>query len=322
MNTATAALPLAIAESKAHRQGESYEQLLLRLSELSVRKCYDPYKDIAWDAPENALTPGDPRLCIDPEHPLVKTAWYEALDGETRARFGLEWTMQQLKYGVGFEAVLGRGLLEFCQTVPNGSLEHRYALHEVVEEGRHSLMFQEVIARSGCNPQPIGYFDARIDDRVARWGRTFPQQFFFCVLAGELFIDEQNRAVLRQPVANVHPLLRRVMQIHVTEEARHVCFAENYLREHMPRATAWQRTRMAWAIPVTFSDASRMMTVPDARVVKMFGIPKAALRRAFGRGTDYRREIARITQPIRELCAEHGLYEKRHALWWKALGLA
>jgi hypothetical protein len=183
-------------------------------------------------------------------------------------------------------------------------------------------MFQELIARSGCTPEPIGYFNARIDDQVAHWGRTFQQLFFFCVLAGELFIDEQNRAVLRQPAGTVHPLLRKVMQIHVTEEARHVCFAESYLREHMARATTLQRIRMAWAIPVIFSDASRMMTVPDARIVKKFGIPKTALRQAFGRGSDYRREIARITQPVRELCAEHGLYEKRHALWWKTLGVA
>lgn len=318
--TPAAALPTP-ADSHA-RDRDAYEHLLLRLSELSVRKCYDPYRDIAWDAPENALAPADARLALDPDDPLARTAWYASLDAETRSRFGLEWGAQQLKYGIGFEAVLSRGLLEFCQTLPNGSLERRYAFHEIVEESRHALMFQEVIRRSGCDPRPIGYFNARIDDQVAHWGRTSKELFFFAVLAGELFIDDQNRQVLRRPVAEVHPLLRRVMQIHVTEEARHVCFAESYLREHLPRTTAWQRARIAWVLPVIFADAARMMLTPDARLIRRFGIPKAALREAYGRNSEHHRRLTGITEPIRELCAEHGLYEKHHAWWWKARGLA
>src|SRR5688572_21959893 len=102
---------------------ESYDALLLRLSELSVRKYSDPYTDIAWDAPENAIDPSDPRFCIDPAHALTRSAWYEGLDAAARARFGLTWSTQILKYGIHFEAVLDRGFLELCDNLPNRSRE-------------------------------------------------------------------------------------------------------------------------------------------------------------------------------------------------------
>lgn len=319
MTTAVAPLSFPVAR-EAKR--ESYEDLLQRLSALSVRKCYDPYTDIDWDAPEHAIEPGDPRLCIDPEHALARTDWYRSLDAATRSRFGMEWNAQILKYGIGFEAVLSRGLLEFCQSVPNGSAEYRYAMHEVVEEGRHSMMFQECIVRAGCDSQPIGYLQSRIDDRVAHWGRTFPELFFFAVLAGELFIDDENRRLLKRPAASVHPLLRLITQIHVTEEARHVCFAESYLREHLPAIGTWQRARIAWMVPVIMSDSARIMLVPDARIAKRFGIPKVALEQAFGRKSGHRQHIARITEPVREILQAHGMLEPRHARFWRLVGAA
>jgi hypothetical protein len=300
---------------------ETYAQLLLRLSDLSVRKCYDPYLSIDWNAPEHRIDPGDPRLCIEPSHPLARTAWYQGLDDLTRSRFGMEWSAQQLKYGIGFEAVLSRGLFEFCRTQANDSPAYRYAMHEIVEESRHSLMFHEVIRRTGCDPQPIGYIKERIDDVIARWGRTAPELFFFAVLAGELFIDEHNRSILKRPASEVHPLIRLIMQIHVTEEARHVCFAENYLREQLPRASALRRAQIAWFAPLVFADCAQMMLIPSARIVAEFGISKHALNQAFGSGSDFPRFLGRITRSVRDLCRAHGMLSSQHAWWWRTMGI-
>lgn len=300
---------------------ESYDALLLRLSELSVRKYSDPYTDIAWDAPDNAIHGSDPRFGIDPAHALAHSTWYAQLDAATRARFGLEWSTQILKYGIHFEAVLDRGLLEFCDALPNRSRQYRYAMHEVIEEGRHSLMFQEFIDRSGCDPKPLSWLQLRIDDRVAHWGHTFPELFFFAVLAGELFIDDFNRNVLRRPVEDVHPLVRKMMQIHVTEEARHVCFAESYLREHLPKTSTYDRMRMAWAVPVIFSDAARMMLVPDARIAEQFGIDKPTLDAAFKKNPEHRAHLARVTQSVRDLMEPFGMLRAHHKAWWRMQGL-
>lgn len=319
MSTLVEAVPLPRPSSLD--RSEPYPQLLARLSEMSVRKSHDPYLDVGWDEPENRIEPDDPRLCIDAQHALARSEWYRALSDVERSHFGRAFTAQTLKYAIGLEAVLGRGLLELAPHVPNGSPEYRYAMHEVVEEGRHSLMFQELINRLGEDPRPVTGLDAFFDDRIAHLGRSFPELFFFAVLGGEIFIDHENRELLRRPRQSVHPLLRRVMQIHVTEEARHVCFAENYLREHLPRCTRWQRVKLAWAIPIIISESKRIMLEPDARLIARFGIPRSALRSAFGKGSDHRRSVAGVVEPVRALCEEHGLFRAHHAAFWRALGL-
>ena len=315
----TQAIPLPTPSSID--RSEPYPRLLERLSEMSVRKAHDPYRDVGWDEPENRIEPDDPRLCIAADSPLAQTEWYQRLSPAVRSRFGRAWSAQTGKYAIGFEAVLSRGLLELAPHLRNGSPEYRYAMHEVVEEGRHSMMFQELINRLDEDPRPVTGFDAWVDDRIAHLGRTFPELLFFAVLGGEIFIDHQNRELLRLPREQVHPLVRRVMQIHVTEEARHVCFAASYLKEHVPHCSRRQREVMAWAVPVIFSESKRIMLQPDKRLVAQFQIPRTALRQAFGKGTPYREMVAAVVEPVRALCEEHGMFRPRHAAWWRAFGL-
>lgn len=296
-----------------------YPQLLSRLSAMSVSKAHDPFVDIAWDAPENRLEPDDPRLALAPDNPLACTRWYQELEPSRQVALSVTWLAQVLKYGIGFEAVLSRGLLQFAQSLPNRSLEYRYAMHEVVEEGRHSLMFQTLLERLGADPKPIGRLDRFFDDRIARTGRTFPELFLFAVLGGEIFIDQQNRGELTRPRAQVHPLVRRVMQIHVTEEARHVRFAESYLQEHLPQVGRRGQLAISLLVPLILSETATLMLQPTAPVVRAFDIPKSALNEAFGPNTTHRARIKATAAPVRTLCEEHGLYRP----WlWHRMGLA
>jgi hypothetical protein len=310
------------APARRPRATESYPAIVERLSRASVEKAHDPYRDVDWDAPANRIVAGDARLCIDASHPLARTDWYDGLSPAARVRFGTELGAQQLKYGIGFEAVLSRGLLKYAQRVPNGSPEYRYVMHEVVEEGRHSMMFQELINRLGTDARPIGRLLELLDDRVANLGGWFETLFFFAVLAGEIFIDHENRELLRRPVATVHPLIRRVIQIHVTEEARHICFAERFLAERLPRATWLERGVLAWTVPVIFATSKQMLLEPDARLVARYRIPRSTLREAYGKGSAHQRTTSRLMEPVKRLCEEHRLFERRHAALWRALGLS
>src|SRR2546422_7811838 len=64
-----------------------------------------------------------------------------------------------MKIGTQFENVLQRGLLEFAWTLANGAPEFRYVYHEVIEEGQHSLMFQEFVNRTGFDVAGLGFWD-------------------------------------------------------------------------------------------------------------------------------------------------------------------
>jgi hypothetical protein len=68
--------------------------------------------------------------------------------------------------------------------------------------------------------------------------------FFVWVLAGEIFVDADNRKRLEHR-AQLHPVLERIMQIHVTEEARHMRFAEVYLRQRWAGLHILRRLQIA-----------------------------------------------------------------------------
>ena len=126
------------------------------------------------------------------------------------------------KLGVIFESVLKQGLLEFAGRLPNGSAEFRYCYHEMIEEAQHSLMFQEFVNRSAFDIPGLNRVERAGANMVVRMARRFPELFFVFVLAGEDPIDHVQRQMLHKNRADIHPLLRRIMQIHVTEEARHL----------------------------------------------------------------------------------------------------
>src|SRR3989442_4138013 len=137
----------------------TYQHLLRRLSHQSVVKHFDAYADIDWDAADYRIDPEDPRWELGSDDVLGATVWYRAQPQATRARLGLHLVATKMKIGTQFENVLQRGLLEFTWTLPNGAPEFRYVYHEVIEEGQHSLMFQEFVNRTGFDVAGLGFWD-------------------------------------------------------------------------------------------------------------------------------------------------------------------
>jgi hypothetical protein len=274
---------------------KSYRERVEQLSKSSVQKYYRAFHDIDWDAAENQIDRADPRLELRPDGPLGHSAWYRAQPAAVRAELGLEMMCQVLKFGIGFESVFSRGLLEFAGTLENRCPERRYALHEVIEECQHSLMFQELIDRSGADPRPVNRLEAFVDRRIARSGATFPELFFFAALGGEQFIDAENRAQLRTAS---HPLVRRMLHIHITEEARHVRFVQLSLEQRMPRLGPAKRRLLRWVVPTLLRDAQRMMLSPAPSLQRRFAIPRTVMEECYGPGSRHREEVERVAAPI------------------------
>jgi hypothetical protein len=226
----------------------------------------------------------------------------------------------QMKMGVTFENILQRGLLEFAMSLPNGSTEFRYAYHEIIEEGQHSLMFQEFINRSGFDAPGMTRFIAWQARRVPVLARTFPELFFIHVLSGETPIDHVQRTELRRGDA-LHPLQRRIMQIHVTEEARHVCFAERFLEERVPRLGAARLFALRLQTPFVLMETTAQMLRPPRHFIDQVGIPRAVAREAFGRGSAYRRLTEDGVRPVRELCIRLGIVTPAWVPLWRKLGI-
>lgn len=301
--------------------GEAYGRLVARLSTASVEKHFDAYADVDWAAPEMRLDPDDPRWVLPEEYGLGATAWYRALPEATQSRIGMHMTATFMKIGLQFENVLSRGLLEFARRLPNGAPEYRYALHEVIEESHHSLMFQEFVNRTGFDVGGLGWWQRLGSRQVIRYARTFPELFFVFVLGGEDPIDHVQRELLRSD-REIHPLLRRIMQIHVTEEARHLCFARHYLRRHVPELGPVKRFVLSRRAPVILGIMSQMMMRPSADVVRTYAIPRAVLAEAYGRNPEHRERTLAALAKVRGLLDELGLVPPGARPVWRAVGLA
>jgi hypothetical protein len=299
---------------------DAFASLVERLNRQSVSKHFEAYVDVPWDEEGYQIDPTDPRWELSSDDPLGATEWYQSLPQPERARLGLETVASKMKIGLVFEGVLKRGLLEFALKLPNGSPEFRYAYHEVIEEAQHSLMLQEFVNRSGFDAAGLG----RVEQAVTRWivslGRRFPALFFVFVLGGEDPIDYLQRRELRSG-RDIHPLLERIMRIHVTEEARHLSFARHYLKSTVPRLGPFRRAALAVGGPLILSAMAQMMLRPSRQLVRRYAIPRSVIKEAFVDNPAHRAEALASMAKLRRLWLELGLASGPYLRLWRVLGL-
>lgn len=295
--------------------------LLARISRQSVTKHFQAYVDVPWDDPDYAIDAADARFALPETDPLGATAWYRAQPEAKRARIGLHMLASFMKIGVQFESTLKRGLLEYASHLPNGSAEFRYLYHEVIEEAQHSLMFQEFVNRTGLEVDGLPAYARLFARGLPRLARRFPELFFMFVLGGEDPIDHLQRSELHRGERWAHPLVRRISQIHVIEEARHLSFARAYLRRNVPKLGLVRRHLLRLRTPLILGNMARLMMQPSAQVVREHRIPKSALREAYRGNRVYARARSEALGKTRALCAELGLVAAPYTLVWRHFGI-
>lgn len=297
---------------------EQWNALLARLSHQSVEKNFDPYVDIAWDAPEMQILPHDPQFVIGDDDALGASEWYRQLPADTQADIGIHLMACRAKTGLQFENILKRGLLLHAFWMGNNDPEFRYVYHEVVEETNHGMMFQEFVNRTGMNPKGLPLWQKIASARVVQLGRVRPTVFFFFVLGGEDPIDWVQRDALRK--GGLHPLLERIARIHTTEEARHVSFARQYLRREVPRLNRAQRLALSIVLPILLQRMSASMMALPPEVARRWKIPRDVVRACGSPShpiTRYRADQA--LSKMHKLAGDTGLLNPLAVALWKAL---
>jgi hypothetical protein len=301
-------------------RADRFTDLVERLSHQSVVKHFDAYADVPWDDPAYRIDATDPRWELASDDGLGATQWYRTQPPEVRARIGLHLIAANMKAGLQFESILKRGLLEYAFLLPDHSPEFRYAYHEVIEEAQHSLMFQEFVNRTGLDVPGLTWdlkFGAR---RVIGIARRFPALFFVFVLGGEDPIDHVQRTELRSG-RELHPLLERIMRIHVTEEARHLSFARQYLRTNVPTLSRRRRHAISIQAPFILAEMASVMMRPPRSLVREYRIPKDVIAEAYGPAAPSRDATRASLRKVRNLLAELGLITPVAKRVWKAFGI-
>ena len=193
------------------------ERTAERLLRSTAVKNYDPDVDIDWSAP----LAEDLNFVLPQRCSLYGTGLYERLTPAQRIELGKHEVVSVASTGIFLEAVLMRMLARLAYWTDPLSRRCQYALAELGEETRHTIMFSRMIERLGTPsylPPKIIFRLGAILVNVARgpsmWG---------AILIGEEIIDRLQREALAD--ASVQPLVRMISRIHIVEEARHVGFA-------------------------------------------------------------------------------------------------
>jgi hypothetical protein len=298
----------------------SYRDNLRTLSEASVQRHFDAFLDIDWDHPDLAVDPHDERWILPPEDVLGAHGWYRSLPRERQIEIGLYRQANICKVGLQFEQVLVAGLMRHAATLPNGSPEFRYSTHEATEECHHTQMFQEFVNRSGLDV-PGGPRTFRlVAPLLPLAAGPLKAAFFAGVLAGEEPIDHLQKAVLRGSSPQ-HPLIRRIMQIHVAEEARHIGFAHLYLQHTVPRMSRPQRLALSVAVPVVMRWLCDVILVPHQQMREDMGIPDEVFRELWWDSPRSRQLLRDLFADVRALAGETGLLNPVSIRLWRALGI-
>jgi hypothetical protein len=201
----------------------SREQTAERLLTASTRRSYDPAVAIDWEAP---FVPG--AYWLAPERSsLFGTELWKGLSDERRVELTKHEVASAASAGIWFETVLMQMLIREYYDQDPTSRHAQYALTEVADECRHSIMFGRLIERLGVSPMKAKWRDHQLG-RFLKATATGPHMYAAILIAEEI-LDAFQREISTDE--SLQPLIRMVSRIHVVEEARHV----KYAREELAR---------------------------------------------------------------------------------------
>ncbi|WP_067541287.1 AurF N-oxygenase family protein [Nocardia crassostreae] len=296
-----------------------YAQKLLLLSEGSVNKHFDPYEDIDWENPDFDVD-AKPERWILPRSadPLGRHPWYQALSDEQKIAIGKYRQANVAKAGLQFESILISGMVQHTFGLANGDPEFRYCTHEMAEELNHTLMFQEMVNRIGADVPGMGPLVRQLRHLGVPVAVMFPNLFFMAVLVGEEPIDHIQKQILRSG-EEVHPIMRGVMAIHVAEEARHISFAHEFLKQHVPEQAMPQRFVLSIAMPIVMWILGRAIATPPRSFFKKFDIPDTVRKELFYGSKEAKQVFSDYYIDVRALAHEIGLMNPIAKRVWKIL---
>lgn len=296
--------------SPAETRGRTREEFAERLLNGSTKKSYEPAVDIDWDAP---LDPD--KFFLPPQMvTLYGTREWDALSREQQRELSRQQLVNMLSAGIWFENILNQALLRSIMHTNPTSRSTQYMLTELGDETRHMVMFGKAIDRVGGIP-----VRPRLYQRIII--NTLPFTFrgpvlWIAALVGEEIFDALQRQILDDP--DLQPIVRRLMRIHVTEEARHIQFARDGLRKEAP-AMPWYRKvvvanlhglggpfyRMLFTLPVYYDRAG------------LDGTQMSPIVRA---NPHFRQKCRESFAPLNDFLGEVGLMGRFSRRLWRRAG--
>lgn len=213
-----------------------------RLLRASAEHSYDPGVEIDWDAPLAA-----DKYFVPPHRvSLYGTALWETLTEEQRIALSRHEASSIAGLGVWFETILMQLLIRGYYAQDPTAPHAQYALTEVADECRHSIMFARACEKMGAS----SYFPTKASVELGRAFKALAsaETAYGGILVAEEVLDVMQRDWMRGE--NVLPMVRTTSKIHVVEESRHMKFARQEIRERIQNAGPMRRRTSSLVIAI------------------------------------------------------------------------
>ncbi len=262
----------------------------------------DPLARINWQAleqnqywlPETGLS-------------LYGSPAYQRLSDPQRRRLSQFEFLHLVSAGLWLESVF---MLRISQSLANDSSSSTltsYHLHELREEAGHSLMFLELIQRSGLTRPANRFFKLRWANLIARHVPLNSSFFWVAVLVGETLPDSFNRYIL-QHRSEVCRTIYDITHIHVVDEARHTSHAENILKLQLETQSSWYRFGLRPIMNRVIKQFVDALFYPTAEIYDLAGLTNSRNWELAARQNPYRQQlVTTLTRRALTLLKELGI---------------
>jgi hypothetical protein len=252
------------------------QELSARLLGSAAKKSYDPLVDIDWAAPIPERLYG-----LSPEwSTLYGTPLWNSLSEDQRVTLTIHEYCSISGVGIWFECLLMQLVLRDIYGEDPAQPHVQWALTEIADECRHSVMFARTAEKFGApSYQP--------PSSILRLGKVFAAKMdgpaaYAAILVAEEILDIFQRDLMKDE--RVQPLTRATSQIHVVEEARHMRFAREEIARRTPQLSRWHLRKHRSAVAAVAAIVADNLVQPE--VYASVGLdPRAA--KAAARANDH-----------------------------------
>jgi hypothetical protein len=278
-------------------------KLARKLSEASVRKLWDVYT--AFDWPKSVPMTG---WTMSPELiSIYGTELYDSLSEEQQKVLSFFEVGNFFSLVLQGERPLVQGLVHRLYGKTTDDAVSDYLHHFIDEENRHMVMFGLYCQKYLGKVYP--------DKKMAfprKYAKGEEEVAFFCkVLVVEEIGDYYNLVMMRDD--RIHPIVKQLNHVHHVDEARHLAFGRQYLKERFAHhVTKWSDETLegfrSWLVNYlesSWGDYYNPTMYQDAGLTDGYDVRQLAFSSEYGK--QHRR---RAMEKLVGLFLEAGILEK------------
>lgn len=304
----TATLPApATTTTVTTKKPVDRQDISTRLLNSAAKKSYDPVVDIDWAAP----IPQD-LYGLSPEwSTLYGTPLWEGLTEEQRITLTIHEYCSISGVGIWFECLLMQLVLRDIYGDDPAQPHVQWALTEIADECRHSVMFARTAQKFGApsyQPSPA----------IRKLGKAFAAKAdgpaaYAAILVAEEILDIFQRDLMKDE--RVQPLTRATSQIHVVEEARHMRFAREEIARRTPQLSPWQLRKHRTLVAAVAAIVADSLVQPE--VYASVGLDPQRARAAARANDHYAQKLRGAAGGLVAFLREVGLIGGPSELMWR-----